>query len=233
MTSFAPEAPSQPAKNSGLIPVQVKPAAPQDENLDKILDKVEKEKEKAVIKKNLALLKKKDNKLDDNRVQPLAPTSMPSLYDNSNLFKRETVEQRLDKHNEVMGTGGGQQGVEEAPKQSWIQIKAAAMNERKINGAESQKTTLTKRKKAALQPKKSEEPAAGIKVAKNEDAKKAEGPSEPDGPGPVVNELPTARGKPQIEEERKSAQDDKAIPEAEKTKNEALKRKKTTKKKAK
>jgi hypothetical protein len=31
---------------------------------------------------------------------------MPSLYDNSNLFKRETVEQRLEKHNEVMGTGG-------------------------------------------------------------------------------------------------------------------------------
>jgi hypothetical protein len=96
LTSFAPEAPpAQPPKTSGLIQVQVKPAAPQDENLDKILDKVEKvkkEEEKAVIKKNLALLKKKDNKVDDTRVQPLAPTSMPSLYDNSNLFKRETVE---------------------------------------------------------------------------------------------------------------------------------------------
>ena len=123
MTSFAPEAPpAQPPKSSGLIQVQVKPAAPQDENLDKILDKVEKvkkEEEKAVIKKNLALLKKKDNKVEDNRVQPLAPTSMPSLYDNSNLFKRETVEQRLEKHNEVMGTGG-QGNEEEAPKQSWI-----------------------------------------------------------------------------------------------------------------
>jgi hypothetical protein len=198
LTSFAPEAPpAQPPKTSGLIQVQVKPAAPQDENLDKILDKVEKvkkEEEKAVIKKNLALLKKKDNKVDDARVQPLAPTSMPSLYDNSNLFKRETVEQRLEKHNEVMGTGG-QPNEEEAPKQSWIQIKAAAMNERKINGAESQKTTLTKRKKAALQPKKSEEPAP----------KRAEAPSDPEGPGPVMNEQPTARGKPQIEEERKSA----------------------------
>ena len=69
------------------------------------------------------------------------------------------------------------------------------MNERKINGAESQKTTLTKRKKAALQPKKSEEPAT----------KKIETPSDPEGPGPVMNEQPTARGKPQIEEERKSA----------------------------
>jgi hypothetical protein len=71
LTSFAPEAPSQPLKNSGLIQVQVKPAAQQDENLDKILDKVEKvkkEEEKAVIKKNLALLKKKDIKVDDNRV---------------------------------------------------------------------------------------------------------------------------------------------------------------------
>ncbi len=113
MTSIAPDAPGHPLKNSGLIQVQVKPAGQQDENLDKILDKVEKvkkEEEKAVIKKNLALLKKKDNKVDENRVQPLAPTSVPSLYDNSNLFKRETIEQRLEKHNEVMGTGaaGGQ-----------------------------------------------------------------------------------------------------------------------------
>lgn len=72
LTSIAPEAPAgQPQKNSGLIQVQVKPAAQQDENLDKILDKVEKvkkEEEKAVIKKNLALLKKKDNKVDENRV---------------------------------------------------------------------------------------------------------------------------------------------------------------------
>ncbi len=82
------------------------------------------------------------------------------------------------------------------------------MNERKINGAESQKTTLTKRKKAALQPKKSEEPATILKPAKNEDVKqlkKTEAPSDPEGPGPVMNELPTARGKALIEEERKSA----------------------------
>ena len=71
---------------------------------------MKKEEEKAVIKKNLALLKKKDNnnKVDENRVQPLAPTSVPSLYDNSNLFKRETIEQRLEKHNEIMGTGAVQ-----------------------------------------------------------------------------------------------------------------------------
>jgi hypothetical protein len=38
--------------------------------LDKILDKVEKKKEeeKAAIKKNLALLKKKENKVDESRV---------------------------------------------------------------------------------------------------------------------------------------------------------------------
>ena len=79
------------------------------------------------------------------------------------------------------------------------------MNERKVNGAESQKTTLTKRKKAALQPKMSEEPAGNHKLAKNEVAKKTEPPSNPEGPGPVVNEPPTPRGKPLIEEERKSA----------------------------
>ena len=79
------------------------------------------------------------------------------------------------------------------------------MNERKVNGAESQKTTLTKRKKAALQSKISEEPAGNVKLSKNEDSKKTEPPSNPKGPSPVVNELPTGRGKPQIEEERKSA----------------------------
>jgi hypothetical protein len=80
----------QPAEKN-LIPVQVKPAQPDEEasKLDKILDKVEKKKEeeKAVIKKNLALLKKKDpTKNDEKLAQPLAPTSVPSLYDNSALF---------------------------------------------------------------------------------------------------------------------------------------------------
>jgi len=57
-----------------LIPVAVKPAQDNvDEDaakLDKILDKVEKKKEeeKAAIKKNLALIKKKENKIDETRV---------------------------------------------------------------------------------------------------------------------------------------------------------------------
>lgn len=106
------KAPQPPEKN--LIPVQVKggPPVEQDEEaakLDKILDKVEKKKveEKAVIQKNLALLKKKDPKVqqDEKLSQPLAPTSVPSLYDNSALFKRETVEQRLDQHQKVIGGG--------------------------------------------------------------------------------------------------------------------------------
>ena len=75
ITSAAPEAPQQqtkPAQN--LIPVAVKPAQDNvDEDaakLDKILDKVEKKKEeeKAAIKKNLALIKKKENKIDETRV---------------------------------------------------------------------------------------------------------------------------------------------------------------------
>ncbi len=81
----------------------VKPAVDEEAaHLDKILDKVEKKKEeeKVAIKKNLALLKKKENtKLDEKRQQPLAPTAMPSLYDNSALFQRDTVEQRLEAYN--------------------------------------------------------------------------------------------------------------------------------------
>lgn len=85
-----PQKPPLPSEKN-LIPVQVKPAEPDEEaaKLDKILDKVEKKKEedKAVIKKNLALIKKKDQtKVDEKLVQPLAPTSVPSLYDNSALF---------------------------------------------------------------------------------------------------------------------------------------------------
>ena len=125
ITSAAPEVPlqQQPKPAPNLIPVAMKPGQDNvDEDaakLDKILDKVEKKKEeeKAAIKKNLALLKKKENKVDESRVQQLAPTAVPSLYDNSALFKRDTVEQRLDKYNEVMGTGADPNGpVDEGPK---------------------------------------------------------------------------------------------------------------------
>jgi hypothetical protein len=85
------------------------------------------------MKAKLTKLKAKEPKpttIDPKREQPLAPTSVPSLYDNSALFQRDTVEQRLDKHMDMLG----ENPADDAPKQSWIQIKAAAMDGRKKSG---------------------------------------------------------------------------------------------------
>lgn len=93
------------------------------------------------------------------------------------------MEHRLDAYNKAMGQADPNAPHEdEAPKQSWIQIKAAALAERKVNGAPSQKTTLTKRKKASVHAKK----VAEIKVPAAEHAEEAnhmdktEAPSDPE-----------------------------------------------------
>jgi hypothetical protein len=82
---------------------------------------------------------------------------------------------------------------EEAPKQSWIQIKAAAIAERKSNGGEpSQKSKLLQKKKTSVHPKKPSEPSkdmkVDLKVPKDEEANqmdKTEAPSDPEGAAPI------------------------------------------------
>ena len=137
---------------------------------------------------------------DPRREQPLAPTSVPSLYDNSALFQRETVEKRLDKHMNMMGEGQAVED-EEAPKQSWIQIKAAAMDGRKKSGASnppSQKT-LHKKRKIASQPKNLEEKRKTPLLEEANHLDKTEAPSDPTGVA-----VGKERGQNKIEEERKS-----------------------------
>lgn len=202
-----------------------------DAKLDKILTKVEgkKEEEKEAMKKKLAQLKakeigkiieKKEAASDDKRVQPTAPTAVPNIYDNSTLFNRDTVEQRLEKYQDLLQGEAPKAAEEEQPPKSWIQIKAAAMAERKNNpGTASQKSKLSKRlKKAPIHPttvKMAEEnkngggdlsPLKRDRGASDEAnlMDKTEAPSDPEvDPKADLKNQGTARG-PKIEEERKS-----------------------------
>lgn len=71
-----------------------------------------------------------------------------SIYENSNLYKRETVEARMDKISALM-QDNPEDWPEEQPK-SWLQIKAAAsIAKRKADG-----TSVRTKLKKAKQPKR-------------------------------------------------------------------------------
>ncbi len=169
--------------------------APDDNKLDQILSKVEnkKEEEKEAIKKKLAQLKAKDlgkiiEQKEDKRLQPTAPTAVPNIYDNSTLFNREAVEQRMEKYSSLMEQQPKPE--DEEPPKSWIQIKAAAIAERKANGGGSKPASLKSKKKKAPQPtimKLPEEEAKGelspLKRGTSDEANlldKTEAPSDPE-----------------------------------------------------
>jgi hypothetical protein len=74
-------------------------------------------------------------------------TAVPNIYENSNLYNRETVEQRLEQYKNLLDPGS--KPIEEEAPKSWIQLKAAAIAERKEGGA----TTLSQKSRMALSRK--------------------------------------------------------------------------------
>lgn len=118
------------------------------------------------MKSKLEKLKAKDvrkiiEKKDMQDQQPPLPSNA-NIYDNSSLFKRETVENRLDQYKDLMGQEPAE--GEEAPK-SWIQIKTAAMAKRKDSrkGAASKASIRSKSK--ILKPSLVKKPSDAIDPA--------------------------------------------------------------------
>ena len=138
------------------------------------------------VKKKLEKLKAKDiskiiEKKEESQKQE-SITAVPNIYDNSALFKREAVEQRLEKYKELFldqEEGAAAAGQPEEPPKSWIQIKAAAMSSRKNGGMRATNKTKNSSKskktsKASIHPQNT---LAKSKIA--EEAKKGEGDVSP------------------------------------------------------